>query len=189
MMFGPEPAHPWIAEWVKVLIAAIAGFISAVVVDIIRTNRQKKQAIHDMRVALYNELGQRYSNITLFLRQAITTPVEQEGIAANLRLLSTNTYDWAKAQPAVFYKLKESHLIDNMYSSFTMMRSHLNTKGTGKHTITAARAFLHFIEDAVRKKVFDNELFERQVPLYYGMIKDSIANGGTDFEGKLPIEQ
>jgi hypothetical protein len=176
-MIDPQPAHPWIAEWVKVLIAAVVGFASSVVIDILKTNKERKRAIHDMRVALYHELGHLYSYVFfILLPPKGNTPEQQESRAANIRMLPTTTYDWAKTQPNVFYKLKESHRLDDIYSYFLLIRGHVNIKGAGHLTIEAGRAFMKMVDTDVEcGKVFDNDLFKQEVPDKYNTIMKGIA--------------
>jgi hypothetical protein len=176
-MIDPQPAHPWIAEWVKVLIAAVVGFASAVLIDILRTNKERKQAIHDMKVALYHELGHIYAYIFYLLRlPEARTPAFQESTAANIRMLPTTTYDWAKTQPNVFYRLKESHRLDDIYRHFLQIRPHATIKGGGEVTITVGRAFMKMVDtDVEGGKVFDNELFKQEVPDMYKTIMKGIA--------------
>jgi hypothetical protein len=175
-VIDPQPAHPWIAEWVKVLIAAVVGFASSVLIDILKTNKERRQAVHHMRVALYHELGQLYSSIFYLLDANLATPDKQEAAAINIRLLSTTTYDWAKTQPNVFYKLRESHRLDDIYSAFSLIRTHVNQKAVGHLTIRLARDFLTMVHQSLeRGKVLDIELFKQEVPDEFGTIMKGIA--------------
>lgn len=176
-----DPQQPQKLEWVKsllpiitALVGAVVGFISAIVVDILKTNRQRKQAIHDIRVALYHELGFLYASAYGWCNQIIPSDQHQDAIGNGLRNSAITTYQWAKTQPHLFYQLKEAHIVDVLYDSFMVMKNMFNGPGVGKHVIDIAKNFLALMEKDIEQKVFDLELFEKEVPNYFQMIKQSI---------------
>jgi hypothetical protein len=177
IMIDPQAQHPMIAEWVKVLIGTVVGFVSAVATDSLRTYIQDKRKKRDMRIALYHELGRLYTNVQPLAHKPFKTAEEQDAIAHCIGQEQTTTYDWAKSQPDVFYKLKEAHLIDNVYSSFQFIKEAHRQPGASLAILEVGKKFASMMESYMAaENLFDNELFKKEVPLRYNAI---IARGNT----------
>jgi hypothetical protein len=186
-MIESQPAHPWIAEWIKVLIAAVVGFASSVIVDILKTKKQRKDLIQDMRVALYHEIGSLYSYVFYTLDDNLSQPDLHESVADNIRLLSTSTFEWAKTQPNVFYKLNEAQYVDYIYSYFAHIKSHINTDGIEGITIEASSDFISLVESLIAEgDIFDNELFNKELPKTYRLIVDNAEKPKQKADATVP---
>lgn len=139
--------------------------------NLVQALNQETDKERNMRSAIYSEMGQLYMNITFMLTRKCTTPLEQEGIGVNISELSIRTYEWAKSQPDLFYRLKESRAIDTLYSPMEYIKKRYHgIPDTGKYIMEMAAKFASMLEDYIVSGLFDKTLFEQKSPREYQAI-------------------
>jgi hypothetical protein len=103
-----------IAEWVKVLIGAIVGFVSGVLTDFLKYSLTEKKRKTRLRYAIYSELMQMYTAARV-MTQADMQKTSTAAARATFRALRIDSYEFAKSQADVFFELPEAFVIEHLY--------------------------------------------------------------------------
>lgn len=162
-----QPPAQTSAEWIKILLSALAGFISSALLELIKAERQRKQALNDMRAALYNELGQLYFWIYLFVKNRTT----KDAVAAKITSATIGTYKWAKSQPNLFYKLKEAHALESLFEDVQTLKAQFSNPEAAQAAIERADMFVSVFRNSVWNNIgIDRALFQKELPTVFELI-------------------
>jgi hypothetical protein len=86
-----------------------------------------------------------------------------------LRLVSLDSYKYAKSNPDIFYELPEAFSIDAIYSHLQLIISRVESTDV-RHTLEEAKSFLDFVDHAVKVGALSEDMFKAvAAPLYAKM--------------------
>lgn len=111
-----------IAEWVKILITAVVGFTSAVLVDILKNQLNDRRKRKGLRKAMYDELAAILGTCDAVLEVKNPNRDQAEMLMKVLSSVDTQAYRMAKADPVLFYGLKECQTLDRLYQKIEIMK-------------------------------------------------------------------
>jgi hypothetical protein len=159
---------PWGACFTT-LAGAIAGFISAMVMEVWKQNRTEKKNAHKMRRALYVEITGIYSTIRGLLDyfqspQDPRVPLSEADVINYIKgSIRMDAYKYAKQNPLEFYSLREAEDIDAIYILFPKI---YDPQPQDKPLWTADH-ITEIIAYAIREKKIDERLFKNASPTAY----------------------
>ncbi len=122
-----------------------------------------------LKAALYFELGELYTGISL-LSIKISNDQEREDFRNMLHVMRLDSYDFARANPDVFYMLPEARELQHIFSAMDFAKNHPGRP----HDLALAMAFPFAVQSAVRGKTIDVKEFEKQAPQAFERIKKQL---------------
>lgn len=158
-----DPQHIQIADWIKTtiitLVGTVVGFSSAVFTDIIKTRINERHKRKGMRKALYEELAGIWETYDAALEVNDPTAEQADMLLRVISAVSTDAYKNAKAQPEVFYGLKEAATIDALYVRVNALKSQYVLPGAGKAALSVAKDFRNDFAEALGSERLDPNIF------------------------------
>lgn len=192
-MIDPQatPTHPWIAEWVKVLIAAVVGFVSALILEVWKSNRAERRQIDDLERALYSEMTENYSDVRYaFKEYKDKAAAKQEkpdpsdwAHRAALTVKShsvLNCYRYAELNPHLFYRIKHHASIRRIYLHLIKLHE---TDKDDRAVLTDVFRFIWSMTSAVKNDRLNLNLFKELAPEEY---EDVHADVRESVNGHFP---
>jgi|SRR5947209_13950060 len=129
------------AEWVKILITAVVGFTSAVLVDMLKTRINERRRRRGLRKAMYDELAGILGHCDAVLEINSPNQEQAEILAKVLAAASTDAYRMAKTDPVVFYSLKEWQTFDKLYYKIEFFKKALALQNSAVMVSQQAQEF------------------------------------------------
>jgi len=136
-----DPQYLQIADWMKALIGAVVGYVAAITTDVIKTRINERHKRQGMRKALAAELATIWGLFGPILEVPNPTPEQADQLLKFLTGVSVDAYKLAKAQPEVFYGMKEASKIDQLYLPVTIIKSFCFLPGTASVALVEAQKF------------------------------------------------
>jgi hypothetical protein len=143
-------------EYLKTLISIFAGFITAFSAEPVKvyfTNRAKKS---NLRRSLYGEILGVYNSFFTFL-----VFTEERGMNISLsKVVNTNfdCYKFAKADPALFYQLKEASLFNQIYGNIELLKQESDSGIDSEKSVSVAKLIVLQIEHLLVSKKLDKKI-------------------------------
>jgi hypothetical protein len=124
----PEPtAHPWIAEWVKVLIGAIVGFVFGGVTELLKNGFTERKKRKKIRHAIYSELVQIYAAAQI-MQNLDSLSTSTNSARAVFKAMRIDSYEYAKSQADVYFELREAFELEHIYRKLHFL-THVDQMG------------------------------------------------------------
>lgn len=141
-------------EFFKIVISTISGFFIAFAAEPVKTwsNHQHRKKL--TKIAIYREIVFIYDRLIFF-----------DQMSSQGKLFSVNdilgdkffVYEYLKQDPLLFYELKESSLIDQVYGNLEILKVKLSSHDYQK-TSEVGKLILKQIEIILLVKGFDKNL-------------------------------
>lgn len=146
----------WFPDLLKIALGGIVGVIGKRVAD--------NQKVRVMRRGIYKELAYNYRTLYWFTRQSLGAGKNDMQQAMLRSMLRFDYYEHAKSDKTTFAELKESYVIDAIYSHL----KYLVTMVVGAYAPYAvwgtARAALNRLRHCVKNGEIDGKLLGRMGP-------------------------
>jgi hypothetical protein len=149
-----------------ILLAGILGFASGVWTGQIGYRRQQRDKVTGLRTALYTELGDLYSALSILSTHA-TTEKEREDFRNMLHVIRLDAYEYARANPDLFYTLDESSELQHLFSAVDFAKNHPGRP----HDLALAMAFPYAVQSAVKDNRIDVLEFGKRAPQAFHTLK------------------
>lgn len=145
------------------LIATIAGIIIAFIVGIvaepIKGYFENKRDITRLRIALYREIARTYRLLLInFVFNKNDDDLKYESLSW---LLSDECYKYARANPILFYQLKDSAVIDDFYIFLSKAKTNLVKS---QHRLDNINTIVYFLEHNIKNDYLDKRAILKLIP-------------------------
>jgi hypothetical protein len=168
-MIDPQVAHPIIAEWVKVLIGAIVGFVSGVFTDFLKNALTEKKRKKRLRYAIYSELMQMYTAARV-MTEIDLQKTSTDKARAVFRSLRIDAYEFAKSQADIFFELREAFVIEHLYRKLHFL-NHIDELDTTA-IYAQSEQFVKSINDVLDDGELNRKVFSRAAETTFGNRKN-----------------
>jgi len=99
------------SEWLKILVPGLVGLVVGLLLEPVKAQITLRIQLHNLRRALYGELSSFYS-IADSAEQCVEGSRLKQKYLEDLKEFRFSTYQYARANPALFYALSESWSLD-----------------------------------------------------------------------------
>lgn len=161
MSVDPSAVHAQstIAEWVKILITAVVAFTSAVLVDMLKTRINERRKRKGLRKAMYDELAALLGTCDAVLEVKNPNREQSEMLMKVLSAVSTDVYRMAKADPILFYGLKEWQTLDKLYQKIEIFKRSVVLPNAALLVPAQAQEFRNDFVTAIGSKKLSHNVF------------------------------
>ena len=160
----------WFGNWLRtaagIVLGAILGFASALWAGQIRYRREQRDKVARLRTALYTELGELYSALSMLSDRA-STDKEKEDFRNMLHVIRLDVYDYARSNPDLFYMIEEASELHHLFTAVDFAKNHPGRP----HDLLLAMAFPYAVHSAVKNKKIDVAEFEKRAPQAFHTLK------------------